>query len=94
MQRRLTAVEPRFATFNIERETPGNRDGRRDFVHFWFYGWLASPFVWLADESGLNPVYAFTLLNLILLGLALRVALPRVGLPACLLLFGGPILCG
>ena len=47
--------------------------------------------VWLADETGVNPVHAFTLLNLILLGLALRLALPRIGLPGCLLLFGGPI---
>ena len=92
MQRRLTTLDPRFATFDIEREAPGNRDGRRDFVHFWFYAWLATPMVWLADETGVNPLYAFTLLNLMLLGLALRVSLPRVGLPGCLLLFGGPII--
>jgi hypothetical protein len=91
IERRLAAIEPRLASLDIEREAPGNRDGRRDFVHFWFYAWLASPGVWLADETGVNPVHAFTLLNLILLGLALRLALPRIGLPGCLLLFGGPI---
>jgi hypothetical protein len=92
MQRRLAAVDSRFATFDLDRETPGDRDGRRDFVHFWFYPWLASPFVAVADETGVNPVRAFTLLNLILLGVALRLALPKIGAPGCLLLFGGPIL--
>lgn len=91
MQRRLASIDPRLATFDIDREAPGNRGGRRDFVHFWFYAWLATPFVWLADEVGVNPVHAFTLLNLILLGLALRLALPKIGLPASLLLFCGPI---
>ena len=34
MQRRLAAIEPRLASLDIEREAPGNRDGRSDFVHF------------------------------------------------------------
>jgi hypothetical protein len=92
MQRKLTTIEPRFKTFDVEASAPVVRDGRRDFVHFWFYAWLATPAIWVADQFDINPVHAFTLLNLILLGLALRLALPKIGLPAGLLLFGSPII--
>ena len=34
IERRLAAIEPRLASLDIEREAPGNRDGRSDFVHF------------------------------------------------------------
>ena len=92
MQRRLTAIEPRFASLDLENTLPAVKDGRRDPVHFWFYAALASPFVWLADETDVNPVHAFALLNLLLLGVALRLALPRMRAPACVLLFAGPII--
>lgn len=91
MQRRLVALEPRFSSLDIEHTAPAVKDGRRDFVHFWFYSALAAPLVWLAEEAAVNPIHAFTLLNLLLLGVAWRLAVPRIGLPAGLLLFAGPI---
>ena len=66
-------------------------DGRRDFPHFWFYSLLAAPGVAFARATGLNPVVGFVLANTTLFLVALAVAAPRVGWPASLLLFLGPV---
>ena len=79
-------------SWDITESTTAGRDGRRDFVHFWMYSLLAVPPAWLAQAAGLTPLAAFTILNVTLLGLALWLALPRIGGAATLLLFAGPII--
>jgi hypothetical protein len=91
IQARIAAADPRLARWHIPSTTVASRDGRRDFDHFWFYALLATPGIWVTRAAGVNPLFAFTLLNLVLLGLALRVSLPRMGPAACLLVFAGPV---
>jgi hypothetical protein len=91
IERRIIELEPALAEWSIERATVAGPDRRRDFLHFWFYALLATPFVWLTDLVGVSPLHAFTALNLLLLGVALRLALPRVGAPATVLLFLSPL---
>jgi len=86
----VAAADGRFARWDAAASTIAARDRRRDFVHFWFYPLLAAPFVWTTRAVGASPLYAFTLLNGLLLLAALHVALPRIGGAACLLLFAGP----
>jgi len=83
--------EPRLANWDITRASVSGRGGGRDFVHFWLYPLLATPAIWVTNAVGAHPAFAFTALNLCLLGLALWVCLPRLGAPAVLLLFCGPI---
>ena len=63
-----------------------------DLNHFWFYSMLAAPEVWMLEAVGLNPSYAFTLLNIGLLLVALWVASSRLSWPALMLLFLSPII--
>lgn len=89
---RLALVSPAMTTWDIEAASiPGGANRRRDFQHFWFYSLMATPFLWLTDAAGLNPIRAFTLLNGSLLLLAIAIALPRIGGVATTLLFAGPI---
>ena len=67
-------------------------DGRVDLNHFWFYSMLAAPEVWMLEAVGLNPCYAFTLLNIGLLLIALWVASSRLSWPALMLPFLSPII--
>ena len=83
--------EPRLAQWDIEKSSVAGRGGGRDFVHFWFYPALATPAIWVTNVLGVHPTFAFTALNLSLLGLALWLCLPRLGAPVSLLLFCGPI---
>jgi hypothetical protein len=91
IERRILELEPALAGWSIEQATVAGPDRRRDFLHFWFYALLATPFVWLTNLVGVSPLHAFTALNLLLLGVALRVALPRLGPPAVILLFVSPL---
>jgi hypothetical protein len=91
IQDRLVAFNPALANWNIEQSSVAASDGRRDFVHFWFYGLVAAPFLIVTDAVGLPPPVAFTLVNVAFFAVALWVALPRIGPAAALLLFGSPI---
>ena len=91
LQAAISLHEPRLAQWDIEKSSVKGPGGGRDFVHFWFYPALATPGVWITNALGAHPAFAFTALNLWLLGLALWVCLPRLGAPVSLLLFCGPI---
>ena len=65
--------------------------GRRDFMHFWFMSLAAAPFVALAKVVGLPAIYGYAGLNVTMLLGALWVALPRIGIPASILLFASPV---
>jgi hypothetical protein len=88
---RLIAFDPAFADWSLEQSSVAASDGRRDFVHFWFYGLITAPFLITTDAIGLPPPVAFTLANLTFFAIALWVALPRLGPAAALLLFASPI---
>jgi hypothetical protein len=92
IQARVAAFEPVLADWQIEDATVAGPDRGRDFLHFWFYALLATPALWVVTAVGAAPTYAFAILNLVLLGFALRVALPRIGAVACVLLFASPII--
>jgi hypothetical protein len=92
LQTQVAAADPRLARWHIPTTTVASDDRRRDFDHLWFYALLATPGIWVTRAAGVNPLFAFALLNLALLGLAVRVALPRLGPAICLLLFGGPVI--
>jgi len=92
IEARLAAFNPVLADWRIERATVASSDSRRDFLHFWFYALLAAPVLWVTDAVGAGPPAAFTIVNVVLFGIALFVALPRIGPAGSLLLFGGPII--
>ena len=91
LQATIGRHEPRLAQWDIGKWSVAGRGGGRDFVHFWFYPALAAPAMWVTNALGVHPAFAFTALNLSLLGLALWLCLPRLGAPVSLLLFCGPI---
>ena len=91
IQAELARFDPALANWDIWTSTIGDDNRGRSFLHFWFYALLATPGVWLANAVNAPPTIAFTALNLILLGAALWVAVPRVGKAASVLLFAGPI---
>ena len=91
IQQELARFDPALAEWDIWRSTVGAANRGRVFLHFWFYALLAAPGIWLTNALGAPPTFAFTALNVFLLGAALWVALPRVGAAACVLLFLGPI---
>jgi len=78
------------------RLSPGavheGRDGRLYYRHFWLYSALATPFVLATSAAGLDPLYGFTILNLVLLSVAAGIVAARIGSPFAALLFIGPIL--
>ena len=82
---------PMLARYELYQNAVTGRDGRRDFMHFWFFSLLATPPLWIAQSVGLPAVYGFVGLNLMLFLLALWTALPRLGHATCLLLFGSPV---
>lgn len=91
IQAELARFDPGLANWDIWSSTVADVNRGRVFLHFWFYALLAAPGVWLTNAVGVPPTIAFTTLNLLLLGVALSVALPRIGAAACVLLFAGPI---
>ncbi len=91
IQTELARFDPGLANWDIWSSTVADVNRGRVFLHFWFYALLAAPGVWLTNAAGVPPTIAFTTLNLLLLGLALWVAHPRIGAAACVLLFAGPI---
>lgn len=91
LQAAIGHYEPGLARWDIKQSSVAAPTGTRDFVHFWFYPLLATPAVWVTTAVGVNPSFAFAALNFSLLGLALWVCLPRLGIPVSLLLFCGPI---
>lgn len=88
----LERFDPGFATWEIERSSLAGKGGGRDFLHFWFYALLATPFLWITEAASAAPTYAFAALNLLCLIGALWVAWPRVGGATALLVFAGPII--
>ena len=91
IQRRVGEIDPRHADWPIQRALTRSPRGGSDFVHFWFYALLAAPVLRLIDLAGGPPLAAFAIVNLTLLGVALWIALPRLGAALCLLLFAGPV---
>jgi hypothetical protein len=92
IQQTIAQTDSILSNWDIRAASVAGHDGRRDFLHFWFYPLLAVPALWVTQAIGVTPIVAFIVLNLTVLGLALWILLPRLGTPACLLLFGGPIL--
>jgi len=92
IQAELAQFDPVLANWDIWSSTIGDANRGRAFLHFWFYSLLAAPGIWLTHSVGASPTFAFTGLNLLLLGIAVWVVFPRVGLAACVLLFAGPII--
>jgi hypothetical protein len=92
VQSEIARFDPALADWDIWGSTIGDSRRGRVFLHFWFYALLAAPGVWIATALHLPPTLAFTALNLVLLGIALWVALPRIGPAAALLLFAGPLI--
>src|SRR5262249_45726067 len=65
--------------------------GRTSWPHFWLYSLLAVPFVWATAALGLSPLWAFTALNVVLLGGAFWIVSGGMRWPALALLFASPI---
>lgn len=92
VQSRIARFDPDLAKWDIWGATVADTGRGRVFLHFWVYALLATPPLWVTNAVGAPPTMAFAALNLVLLGTALWLTLPRIGLAACLLLFGGPTL--
>jgi len=91
VQAEMSRFDSSLAGWNIRGATIADSHRNRDFQHFWFYALLATPGIWITRLLHLPPTIAFTGLNLVLLGIALWVALPRIGAAASVLLFASPI---
>ncbi len=84
IERRFPALGPTYQDVPLEDPQLRGRDGRQDYTHFWLYPALAAAFVPVTRVSGLHPQVAFTILNVLLLGVAawltLQVTTPPLGL--------------
>jgi hypothetical protein len=90
IQAEIGRFDPVLADWDIRSATYRGHGPGRDFVHFWFYALLATPALWVTQAIGAPPNFAFAVVNLALLLLALYVVLPRIGSAACVLIFAGP----
>jgi hypothetical protein len=74
--------------------SPGliGRDGRADQVHFWMYSVLAAPFLAGCERVGVNPLHAFTAVNVALILMALWLTLRILSPALALLLISSPVL--
>jgi hypothetical protein len=92
VQSQIARFDPDLGKWDMWGATVADAHRGRVFLHFWVYALLATPALWVTNAVGAPPTLAFAALNLVLLGTALWLTLPRIGMAACLLLFGGPIL--
>ena len=81
-----------FGDVRLEFPSLTGFDSRQDFPHFWFYPLLSVPFWWTLKLLHLPVVHAFTLLNVTLLGIALRVGLSTYSPMALCLVIASPII--
>ena len=91
IQAEMARFDPSLAGWDIRGATAADARRNRDFQHFWFYALLAAPGVWATRLLAVPPTLSFTAVNLALLGIALWVALPRIGAAGALLLFASPL---
>jgi hypothetical protein len=92
LQSEIARIEPSLGDWDLRASTVADSTRGRVFLHFWFYALLVAPFVWIAHVLGVSPLFAFTTVNLVLLGIAVWVALPRLGVAGAVLVFTGPII--
>ena len=87
---------PRIDVYPTLVDATGQRtwpqEGLRHWPHFWLYSLLAVPFMWVTRALGAGHLWAFTALNIVLLGGAFWVVSGRMRWPAMVLLFAGPII--
>jgi hypothetical protein len=91
----LARLEPRLAEYDVpvlRDALHEGRDGRLHHRHFWLYPLLAAPGVAATTALGLHPVWAFALVNVVLLSLAAGILAPRAGILPVALLCAGPII--
>lgn len=90
----IDRVDPDYQTGlgGVLHEQWRGSDGRYEMSHFWLYSALAVPGVWTARLVGFHPHYAFTIVNVSLLLVALWLAVPRIRAAPTALLFGSPLL--
>ena len=89
--RELASFDANLAVQPTDDWTFERRDGRREFIHFWLYPWLAAPFVAAARTLSLDPRHGFTVFNLALLLTAFVSIRSRLGAASAFLLCAGPI---
>ena len=92
IQAEMARFDPALAEWDIRGASVPDARRTRDFAHFWLYSLLAAPGLWMTRALHLPPTLSFTALNLVLLGLALWTALPRIGAASCLLIFASPVI--
>lgn len=81
-----------FSGVRLEFPSLVGFDGRQDFLHFWFYSMLAVPFWWLLSVLHLPVLHSFTLLNIALITLSLRIGLTAYKPLSLLLILASPII--
>ena len=91
IQAEMARFDPSLAGWDIRGATVADAHRNRDFQHFWFYALLAAPGLWVTRLLAVAPTLSFTAVNLAVLGIALWVALPRIGAAGALLLFVSPL---
>ena len=91
IEARIRAMEPALSEWDIEAATVASGDRRRDFLHFWFYAFVATPALWLVEAIGVSPIHAFTITNVLFVAGAVWVLLPRIGAAFTALVLGGPL---
>jgi hypothetical protein len=91
------AIRTEMATLSGFEEAPletplVGAGGRQDFLHFWLYSLGAAPLVAVARAAGLDPLHAFTALNICLLGLLCWWLVRRDRLAAAAFVVASPLL--
>ena len=91
MKARLAGLEGGYASSLLDYPALVAADGRQDFLHFFLYPLVVAPAVVVADAIGAHPHWAFTVVNAMLLAVALFVAARHAPLAACVAGFVSPI---
>jgi hypothetical protein len=92
IQSEMARLDPSLAAWDIRGATVSDSHRDRDFQHFWFYALLAAPGLWVAELLHVSPLWSFVGVNLVLLGIALWVVLPRISTAGAVLLFMSPVI--
>jgi hypothetical protein len=92
VKQQLATLQGGFESSLLDYPDLVSSDGRQDFLHFFLYPLTVAPAVALVNAAGLNPNWAFTLVNAVLLAAAFFVVARHASLAAAIAGFVGPVI--
>lgn len=92
IERRFPSLGPSYSGVTLEDPQLRGRDGRQDYTHFWLYPGLAALFAPVTRSIGVHPQVAFTILNILLMGLAAWIVAQVIAAPLAVFVLAGPVI--